>query len=181
MPVDLKESNAVRNQPAQTDERNGPSKPSPGEPGGGTLRERRREPRYPCNDRAELRRLSDGGHFQVTVLDVSRSGVGVALSAALIEGARVEILLPRQVMILGEVRHCRRSGDAFHAGIQIEDVFYSKHIGNGHIHEDQLTHYLEGKGLTVQDAIALGQHLRTCRVCNARLKNASLIPKCLTL
>lgn len=142
-----------------------------------TSPERRREPRYPCNDRAELRRLSDGRYFPATILDVSRGGVGVALSARLIEHSRVEVLLPRQVVIFGEVRHCRRVGAAFHAGILIEDVFYSGQLANGHIHDDQLTLYLAGKGLSMREALSVGQHLRTCRLCNTRLKKAQVMQK----
>ncbi len=170
MPVELTEPNAQKSQPAHTDERNDPPKPCPGEPDGGTLRERRREPRYPCNDHAELRRLFDGERFPVTVLDVSRSGIGVALSTALLRGSRVEILLPRQIVIFGEVRHCRRSGDGFQAGILIEEVFYSLRIGNGHVHAEQLTSYLGGKGLSMREAVEVGQHLRMCRLCDTKAK-----------
>jgi hypothetical protein len=121
--------------------------------------------------------LSDGHYFPATILDVSRGGLGVALSTSLIEHSRVEILLPKQVVIFGEVRHCRRVGAGFHAGILIEDVFYSRQMADGHIHDDQLTLYLAGKGLSTREAFSVGQHLRTCRLCNTRLKNTQVMQK----
>jgi hypothetical protein len=172
MPGYLKDANILGSQPAHGEERDGREKPARQEPVEGTGEDRRREPRYPCNDRAELRRLSDGARFPITVLDVSRGGVGVALSASLSPGSQVEILMPREVVIFGEVRHCRRADDGFHAGILIEDVFYSGETGKNHIHDDQLTLYLAGKGLTMREAIEVGQHLRACRLCNTRAQNA---------
>src|ERR1700756_3417371 len=101
MAIGVKVSSVSRTPSADHTEQEPPREGNLG--GERTAAERRREPRYPCHDPAELRRLSDGHYFPATILDVSRGGVGVALSAPLIEHSRVEVLLPRQVVIFGEV------------------------------------------------------------------------------
>ena len=135
--------------------------------------ERRRETRYPCQDPAEIRWLQgDGSSFSGTLLEISKSGLRVAVAAHLTRGAHVEVILPKQVVIFGEVRHCSRAGEVFHAGILIEEVFYSRDLTSEHPHDDQLSLYLAGRGLTAREAFAVGQHVRMCRDCNQRLENA---------
>ena len=140
---------------------------------GATKGERRRETRYPCQDPAEIRCLhGDGSSFSGTVLDISKSGLRVAIAVHLTEGAQVEVILPKQVVIFGEVRHCSRAGEISHAGILIEEVFYSRDLTSEHLHHDQLSLYLAGRGLTAREILAVGQHVRMCRECNGRLESA---------
>jgi len=138
--------------------------------------ERRRETRYPCHDTAEIRWLQGGGaSFSGTVLDISKSGLRVAIAVHLTQGAQVEVVLPKQVVIFGEVRHCSRAGEEFHAGVLIEEVFYSRDLTSEHLHDDQLSLYLAGRGLTAREILAVGQHVRTCSACNRRLENAKAL------
>jgi hypothetical protein len=138
--------------------------------------ERRREIRYPCEDPVEIRCLhGDGSSFSATVLDISKSGLRVAVAGLLTEGARVEIVLPKQVVIFGEVRHCTCAGEMCQAGILIEEVFYSKNLESEHPQDDALSLYLAGRGLMAREVLALGQHIRTCGVCNERLEKAKLL------
>lgn len=88
--------------------------------------ERRRYDRQPCHDPVEIRRVPvDGTSWPATILDVSRSGLGIALDVPLSQRSRIEVIFGEWVMF-GEVRHCRRIGKAFRAGIIIEAVFRSK-------------------------------------------------------
>ena len=125
---------------------------------------------------AEIRWLQgDGSSFSGTVLDISKSGLRVAIPAHLRQGAQIEVILPKQVVIFGEVRHCSRAGEMFHAGILIEEVFYSRDLTSAHLHDDQLSLYLAGRGLTAREVLAVGQHVRMCSVCNRRLENAKAL------
>ncbi|HYL37330.1 MAG TPA: PilZ domain-containing protein [Bryobacteraceae bacterium] len=140
-----------------------------------TSSERRREPRYPCNDPVEIRCVpGDSKRMPGTLLDVSRRGLRVALDARLEKGSRVEILMPKQVVIFGEVRHCRASGVKFQVGILIEDAFYSPGVASGHVHDDKLALYVAGEGLSLREVVAVGQHLRECRLCSDRLNHSKL-------
>ena len=76
MSSDLRESNVPRTRGVDLDKQKAASEVSHWLPAETTLRERRREPRYPCNDRAEVRHLPEGRFVPATVLDISRSGVG---------------------------------------------------------------------------------------------------------
>src|SRR6202165_2370775 len=108
--------------------------------------ERRREPRYPTNDLVELTVLAEPPvWFAGRVLDVSRSGLRVALLSPLGPGTQVKITFRRPAVIFGEVRHCKWASDAYHVGVKIEDVLISP---NRHVAEDELALYLSGKGLT---------------------------------
>jgi hypothetical protein len=141
-----------------------------GAPAGDNVTDRRREPRYPCQDPAEVRLVpGDGSSLPATVVDISRSGLRLRLVVRIPKDAQVEIVLPKQVIIFGEVRYCRRSGENFEVGILIQDVFYSNPLGGSHLHDDQLSRYLAGKGLVTAEVIAMKQHLRTCRLCATRL------------
>src|SRR5580693_3203699 len=86
----------------------------------GRLAERRREIRYPTQDAAEVEvRHGEILRMPAMVVDVSRSGLRLELPAAVGRGEQVKISLPRQVVILGEVRYCKRSGMVFYAGVLI--------------------------------------------------------------
>jgi PilZ domain-containing protein len=146
-----------------------------GAPAGDSGTDRRREPRYPCQDPAEVRLVpGDGSSLPATVLDISRSGLRLRLVVRIPKNSQVEIVLPKQVIIFGEVRYCRRSGDNFDVGIFIQDVFYCSPAGGTHLHDDQLSRFLAGKGLITAEVIAVKQHLRTCRLCATRLAEPKL-------
>jgi len=125
--------------------------------------DRRREPRYPCHDLADVRILRDGSSVPAVVVDISRSGLQLRLLAAIPEHSHIEVVLPKEVVIFGEVRYCHLSGENFVAGVLIQDVFYPHDL-----HDDQLTGYLAGKGLEEAEVIAVGRHIRSCRLCASR-------------
>src|SRR5580698_3501999 len=69
--------------------------------------ERRSETRYQTQDPAEIEILPGPSEpFYGTVLDVSRSGLRVALTNRISRGQHVKVKLHRNV-IFGEVRYCR--------------------------------------------------------------------------
>ena len=132
--------------------------------------ERLREKRYPTADAAEVEvRHGEMLRMPAMVVDVSRSGLRLELPAAIGRGERVKISLPRQMMILGEVRYCRRAGIVFHAGIMIEEVFYTVSAADRHISDDELAFFLVGKGLATADIIQLRDHMLECEACRIRL------------
>jgi hypothetical protein len=134
------------------------------------LAERRREARYPTSDAAEVEvRHGEILRMPAMVVDVSRSGLRLELPAAVGRGEQVKISLPRQVIILGEIRYCRRSGIVYHAGVLIQEVFYAQPVPDRHISDDEMSFYLVGKGLSVSDIIKLREHLLECEACRIRL------------
>jgi hypothetical protein len=135
--------------------------------------EKRREARYPCNDAVAVRILSVGPrHFPATVLDVSRSGLRLELAIPIAKGSEIEVTARSQIVIFGEVRYCRRAGDSFHAGVLIRDVIQSRLYTTKHLHDDELSLYLVGKGLTMPEVIRVKAHLATCEECHTRLSVA---------
>jgi hypothetical protein len=147
----------------------------PEDPGG---MERRREARYPTNDPAEIRILPlSGPRLPSTVIDVSRSGLRLEVSTQLARGLQVEVVLPAKAAVFGEVRYCRRAGDAFHVGIRIQDVHYSRSGHGEHIPEEQLLLYVQGNGLKVPEVMRVRDHLQHCPDCRVRFeRNASSTP-----
>jgi hypothetical protein len=147
----------------------------PEDPGG---IERRREARYPTNDPAEIRILPlSGPRLPSTVIDVSRSGLRLEVSTQLARGLQVEVVLPAKAAVFGEVRYCRRAGDAFHVGIRIQDVHYSRPGQSEHIPEEQLLLYIQGNGLKALDVMRVRDHLQHCPDCRVRFEQkASLTP-----
>jgi hypothetical protein len=134
------------------------------------LAERRRETRYPTQDAAEVEvRHGEILRMPAMVVDVSRSGLRLELPAAVGRGEQVKISLPRQVVILGEVRYCRRSGMIYYAGVLIQDVFQDQVAPGGHISADEISFFLVGRGLAVADIIRLREHLIECESCRIRL------------
>jgi hypothetical protein len=132
--------------------------------------ERRREARYPTHDAAEVEvRQGEILRMPAIVVDVSRSGLRLELPAAIGRGEQVKISLAKQVVILGEVRHCRRAGIVFHAGVLIQEVFRAEPAPDQHISDDELSFYLIGKGLAAADIIKLREHLIECEACRIRL------------
>lgn len=139
--------------------------------------ERRREPRYPANDPAEITVLGaeNSPRFAGTVVDVSRSGLRVEVATPIGKGERLEIVLPDRAIIFGETRYCRRSADGYYVGIVIEDVYYAQSLSTKHIADDQLGFYLVGKGLTTAEAVNIKSHLVACRACRNRMAEAAAI------
>ncbi|MGA2185001.1 MAG: PilZ domain-containing protein [Bryobacteraceae bacterium] len=175
--MDTKETGAQRLGPweidstetaLQTSRQNGAAVPSMGR-----LLERRRDARYPTNDLAEIRILPDDSpRRKVTVLDVSRSGMKLELSTQLWTDAQVEVILPHQMVIFGEVRYCRRVDGIFQAGVLIHDVIDQRPTPPGHLRDDEVSLYLAGTGLTVPEVIRIKEHLPTCEACSVRLRQA---------
>ena len=131
--------------------------------------EKRREARYPTSDPAAVQILNETGQLPATVLDVSRSGVRLRLQAAIPKGAEVKITLQRNVVIFGQVRHCRRCDSGFDTGVAISDLSQSAGTSAAHIDDDLLSLYVIGKGLTVPEVIQLKAHLVNCEACRIRL------------
>jgi len=134
------------------------------------LAERRREARYPTQDAAEVEvRHGEILRIPAMVVDVSRSGLRLELPLAVGRGEQVKINLPRQMVILGEIRYCRRAGIVYHAGVLIQDVFQAQPPSGGHLSADDLSFFVIGKGLAVADIIKLREHLIECEACRIRL------------
>jgi hypothetical protein len=132
--------------------------------------ERRREPRFPTNDLAEVTILAERSlPVSGQVQDVSRSGIRISLASSLRLGTLVQITFHRPAVIIGEVRHCRRAGDRFHVGMKIVDVLISP---NRHVDEDELALYVSNKGLTEAEFFYVRQHFADCRECQARLRKS---------
>jgi hypothetical protein len=135
------------------------SRPSP---------ERRREPRYPTSDAADVMVLAEPSwHLEGRVMDVSRSGLRVAVRSPLAQDTPVKITFRRPAVILGEVRHCQRARDVFHLGIEIREVLISP---NRHVDDDELALYVSGKGLTEAEFFYVRLHFADCPICQGRLK-----------
>jgi hypothetical protein len=132
--------------------------------------ERRRDPRYSTNDQAVVEVLGTIiQRLSALVLDVSRSGLRLGIQTRIGQLAQVEITLPRDVVVFGEVRYCRPAGTDFHAGVLIADIHHSRTPPGKHIHDDELGFYLIGKGLTAPELIQLRKHAICCKPCRSRL------------
>jgi hypothetical protein len=145
--------------------------------------DRRREPRYPTNDPAKIRILEawdDPARFGGIVLDVSRNGMRVEVAKPLSTGMRVEVILIK-ASVFGEIRYCRQVSLAYHVGIAIEDVFYPPSTSMDHIHDDQLSLYVAGKGLKASEAIRMQSHLRSCSDCRTAEALVRVLRKCSSL
>ncbi len=87
-------------------------------------KERRKGPRMATNDPAVLIVLKPelSTRTKVRILDASREGLKLEVPRELMRGMVVQVNV-RDLFILAEVRYCRAVGDAFHAGVHIQDVF----------------------------------------------------------
>jgi hypothetical protein len=131
--------------------------------------ERRREARYPTKDPAELQIMFSGDEpFYGTVLDVSRSGLRIALSKRISRGEQVKVRLQQNV-IFGEIRYCRAVPGGFQAGLKIQDLVRPPGRADDHVAEEPLSLYAIGKGLTVAEVIDTREHLLRCESCRAQL------------
>jgi hypothetical protein len=131
--------------------------------------ERRRETRYPTQDPVELEVLPGPNEpIYGTILDVSRSGLRVALHQRISRSAQVMIKLRRNV-IFGEVRFCRSVTGGFEAGVRIQDLVRPPSRQNEHVGDEPLSLYAVGKGLSVAEVIDVREHLAECDACRVRL------------
>src|SRR5579864_6558766 len=86
---------------------------------GTVVADRRREERSPANDPATVE-MPLGVRVSATVIDISRSGMRLELEKPLDIGMKIGISIQvRKLMVIGDVRYCRRSGERYHAGIAI--------------------------------------------------------------
>ena len=134
------------------------------------VQEKRRERRYPTNDPAEVRAFPfNADATPANIVDVSRSGMKLELVAPLVRDARIEILMPfTKLTVLGEVRYCRKIGAVYHAGILIHDIVVPKPDVK-HLHDDDLSLYVAGKGLSAAEVLRVEAHLSCCAACKQRL------------
>ena len=140
------------------------------------VKERRADLRFPANDPVQIEILQcDFLNVEGVVVDVSRSGVRVALQTRVGKGAQVKINVRRQIIIFGEVRYCRPVNGYFHAGILIQNVFYASAPSSQYANDDDLSLYILWKGLTTPEIIRLRQHLEACDSCRARLNRTTAI------
>lgn len=131
--------------------------------------ERRREARYPTQDPAELEIVPGPSEpIYGTVIDVSRSGLRIAVRQRIGRGQQVMVKLHRNV-IFGEVRYCRAHPGGFFIGLLIQHLVNPPDKEDHHIGEDPLSLYAVGKGLTVTEVIEIREHLAQCQACRARL------------
>jgi PilZ domain/Putative zinc-finger len=131
--------------------------------------ERRAEARYLTQDPAEIEILPGPSVLIYgTILDVSRSGLRIALRRRISRGEQVKIKLHRNV-IFGEVRYCRAVPDGFQAGVKIQDLVHPPGPQYEHIADDSLSLYAVGKGLSVAEVIEVREHLAQCETCRACL------------
>src|ERR1051326_148024 len=87
----------------------------------------RREPRYPANDPATLQWVSrpDSDKLDCRILDVSKSGMQLAVPDFIMPGAIVRIQARNfsDLIVVGQVRYCVDAPEiGFHIGIQILEV-----------------------------------------------------------
>jgi hypothetical protein len=140
-----------------------------------TAGDRRRETRYPAQEPAELQVLF--GHSDPIyglVLDVSRSGLRIALPQRVDRGEQVKVKLNQNV-IFGEVRYSRAVNGLFHTGILIQDLVRPPGRRDEHLADDTLSLYAVGKGLAVSEVIEVRQHLMQCESCRARVAEREVL------
>jgi PilZ domain len=131
--------------------------------------ERRSEARYRTQDPAEIEILpGPGDPFYGMILDVSRSGLRVALRRRIDRGEQVRVKLHRNV-IFGEVRYCRAVPEGFQAGLKILNLVGPPGRHDEHVEDDPLSLYAIGKGLSVAEVIEVREHLAQCAQCSGRL------------
>ncbi len=83
--------------------------------------------------------------------------------------ARIEVtMLMSRAVIFGSVRYCRRSGAVYHAGVLIEDVVQPR-PDTAHLHDDEISLYIVGKGLTATEVLRVETHVFCCDACKQRM------------
>jgi hypothetical protein len=86
--------------------------------------ERRREPRFSTEGSAKIQSLNpfSPNYSTVSIVDVSKGGLRLESNDRLGIGTLIRVRL-NNTIIFGDVRFCNPSGEKFHAGVQIQDVF----------------------------------------------------------
>jgi len=139
------------------------------------LIERRWEPRYTTSDPAAVKVLPAGTtHASGLVLDISRFGLRVQLPMSLDKGMEVKVTMPLGVIVVGQVRYCRRVDSTFQVGISTREVIYPPEEQEQHLHDDALALFAGGRGLTASEVIKLKDHLMHCEACRIRLAAAPI-------
>lgn len=101
-------------------------------------------------------------------MEVSRSGLRIELDTPVMKGAEIQMLLSKRLEVSGRVRHCRRVGAKYQAGVLIlETTDQSK--PSEHVSTELLSSYLNGRGLTLTQVIRVRDHLVACRACRLRI------------
>ena len=134
--------------------------------------DRRRDLRYPSHVPVEIRVFpSDGSRIAATLTDISLSGLQLEIDVTLPKGAQIEVLLSKQLAVFGEVRHCRRSGKKYRAGILILQAFYALQ-SEEHISNELIKTYLAANGLSLSEVLRVREHLTVCKACCRRVVEA---------
>lgn len=138
--------------------------------------DRRREPRYPACNPARVDLLDGSGqNLPGTVVDISRSGLGLLLAAPVQKNTRMRILIEPDSEVLAEARYCRQVSNGFQVGVLIREMRSSAKQPERHAEDDELELYLIGKGLKFAETVRLQRHLQYCESCGARLKAVDAI------
>ncbi len=139
------------------------------------LLERRWEPRYTTHDPATVKVLPAGKQqIPGIILDISRFGLRVGAPVAMEKGVEVKITMPLGVVVLGQVRYCLHTESDFQIGVSTREVIYDQEEQEAHAHDDVLSLFASGRGLTAPEVIKLKDHLLHCEECRLRLADAPI-------
>jgi hypothetical protein len=61
------------------------------------------------------------------IRDVSKNGLRIELAFPVNKETRLKISLPKKAIIFAVARYCRRTGDVYQVGVQIESIYFAKH------------------------------------------------------
>jgi hypothetical protein len=136
--------------------------------------EQRKEPRYATDDLIEVGVLPHlHPRLSGKILNVSRSGLQLELRSELHPGTEIQVMTRGKLVVFGEVRYCRQSSDVFHIGVRIQDAVVPALDAEKHLHEDELSLYIRGHGLTAAGFVRTKKHLERCPECRKRLTETS--------
>jgi hypothetical protein len=109
--------------------------------------------------------------LEVTIADVSDSGIGLLTKHVLPLDAAVTVAW-QEIVIWGEVRHCRRVEEGYRVGVQI--TRQTEASDGNHISEETLALYAANQGDRVPDRIhrQVSTHVQECFYCRVRLMEA---------
>lgn len=85
----------------------------------------RTEPRVPVDLTTKLQILGSPTPIPIRVVDLSPSGIGLETPIPVTVGSRAVVSLGHST-VMGEIRHCARSGMHYRAGIRIEKLVRAK-------------------------------------------------------
>ena len=87
----------------------------------------RAEPRFPMTDSCVAVSLDrPTARLEGNLADYSRSGLGAKLNGRCGIGEMI-LFQARNLIIVGEVRHCSRDGEAFSIGLSVTDILADRH------------------------------------------------------